>query len=190
MTLARTFSKIRGGPHMKVGWTSARFSTILSMPAVHRSCEADVNLDRDQGLTEDMAERQPQVLEVVGANDVQRLHGGALVGPAVLRQAYALGPPGGTGGVDQRRQVFWPDPCNDVIDRGRISVQTLAAQLLQIGPADHLWMINLAVQLHDRDQLWQLVEMIKYFAHLQIVFGEDHLGFGIGKDEADILMLC
>ena len=37
--------------------------------------------------------------------------------------------------------------------------------------------------------MWQFAEMIKYFAHLQIVFGEDHLGFGIGKDEADILML-
>ena len=32
--------------------------------------------------------------------------------------------------------------------------------------------------------------MIKDLGHLQIVLGEDHLGFGVGKDEADILVLC
>ncbi|VEP39319.1 hypothetical protein TLA_TLA_00729 [Tessaracoccus lapidicaptus] len=31
MTAARTFSKIRGAPHMNDGFTTPRFSTILSM---------------------------------------------------------------------------------------------------------------------------------------------------------------
>ena len=31
ITRARTFSKIRGAPAMKVGWMTARFSTILSI---------------------------------------------------------------------------------------------------------------------------------------------------------------
>ena len=51
-----------------------------------------------------------------------------------------------------------------VIDRCRIGSKIVAAQLLQVGPADHLGMVDLAVHLHDRDQLRQLVEMIKDLA--------------------------
>ena len=73
MTLARTFSKIRGAPHMNVGWTTAKVLDDLVDPAIHRRRETDVELDGDQGLAEDMAERQPQVLKVICADDVVRL---------------------------------------------------------------------------------------------------------------------
>ena len=93
ITRARTFSKIRGAPAMNVGLTTAEVLDDLVDPAVDRGGEADLQLDGDQRLAEDVGQRQPQVLQVVGADDVVRLDRRAHVGPASCTSRTPLGRP-------------------------------------------------------------------------------------------------
>ncbi len=70
-----------------------------------------------------------------------------------------------------------------------MGIEILPTQPFQISPADDLGMVNFAIQLHDVDQLGQLIEMIKDFANLNVVFGDDHLRLRVGQNKANILVL-
>ena len=99
------FSKMRGAAPMKVGFTTARFSMILSTRPSTAVGEADRELGAQQHLAERVRHRQPQELQVVLGQDVLGLDRLALVGPRAVPQPHTLGPAGGAGGVDQRGQL-------------------------------------------------------------------------------------
>ena len=106
VTLARTFSKMRGAPPMKVGLMTPRFSTILVRSPSTAVLKPNSSCTADSTLPEHVGHRQPEVLHVVRTEDVERGDGLALVGPVVVHQPDTLGLAGGPGGVDQGGQVL------------------------------------------------------------------------------------
>ncbi len=103
------FSKMRGAAPMNVGFTDAAVVDDLLDPAVDRGREPAGELRGEQHLAERVRHRQPQELQVVLVEDVLHLDRGALVDPRAVQQPHALGPAGGAGGVDQRRQLVGSD---------------------------------------------------------------------------------
>ena len=51
-----------------------------------------------------------------------------------------------------------------------------------------LLVVDLAADLHDRDQRGQVVEVVEDLGDLDVVLGEDDLGLGVGQDEGDVLV--
>ena len=111
-----------------------------------------------------------------------------IVRPAVLQQAYALGPAGRPGGVDQGGQVLGLDGGDHLLHRLGVGQQVVGALLPQVGPADHLGVVGAALDLHDGDQGGQVVQVVEDLGHLAVVLGEDDLGLGVGQDERDVLV--
>ena len=92
---------------MKVGLTTARFSTILSMRPSTAVGEADLRAgSASRTLPNTWDSGSQRYCRSSGPRMPERLDRRALVGPAVVRQPDALGPAGGARGVDQRGQVL------------------------------------------------------------------------------------
>src|SRR5258708_1822665 len=83
------------------------------------------------------AQRQPEVLHVVGAEEVELFDRLRLVDPAVVDQLHALGAPGGAGGVDQHRQGVLAHRPRVALVRLRVGLVRLLAQRLQVRQRDH-----------------------------------------------------
>ncbi len=95
--------------------------------AVDRGAEAELQLHRGQHLAQDVGHRQPQVLHVVGTQDVQGGNRFALVHPVVVHQPHALGPAGGAGRVDQGGQVLRAAVGDPLVDQVRLALQSRRA---------------------------------------------------------------
>ena len=121
---------------MNVGRTTARFSTILSMRPSTAVGKPICSCTASQHLAERVGQRQPQVLQVVRREQVERRRAGADVGPAPVRQLDALGPAGGPGGVDERGEVLGLDRGHRLVDRGRVLHEVLGAERLQVLQAE------------------------------------------------------
>ena len=92
ITLARTFSKMRGAPAMNVGFTSAKPIGDLVDASVDGGGEPDLQHGGEQHLAERVRERQPQELDVVDRQDLDSIDAGTLVRPARLAELDTLGP--------------------------------------------------------------------------------------------------
>src|SRR5918995_1852308 len=74
---------------------------------------------RSRWRTRRAAGRPPEVLDVVKAQDLQRVDRDTLVGPVVVDQADPLRTPGGARRVDQGCEVLPPDGGHGVVNGGR-----------------------------------------------------------------------
>ena len=106
VTLARTFSKMRGAPPMKVGLMTPRFSTILVRSPSTAVLKPNSSCTADEHLAQHVGHRQPEVLHVVGTEDVERGDGLALVRPSC--RAPAAHP--WAGRWCPRCRSGWPGP--------------------------------------------------------------------------------
>ena len=136
-----------------------------------------------------MAERQPEVLQIIGIDDVEGFDRRPQIAPAVLDQPDTLGPTGGPGGVDQGDQIIRSQRGDRLVDELGCSARYAAPRVRKIRPADHRLTADRSVDLDDRGQPGQFVPMLEHLGRLGLVLGEDDLALGVGQDEGDVGVL-
>ena len=77
----------------------------LVNPPVQCGREPDLQRQGEQYLAQNVRKGQPEVLQVVLAQNADGVNRCRFISPAVMRQAYSLGPTCGSGGVDERGQM-------------------------------------------------------------------------------------
>ena len=159
----------------------------LVHPAVDRRGKPDLQLHRRKHLAERVRQRQPQVLQVVAAQDPHGLGPGTDIGPAPMGQLHTLRTAGGPRRVDQRGQMLWPDGDHGLINRRRAVNEVLGAQCLQIVQAQHPLAVRMPVERDDTDHVGQVITLGAQLGDLDVVLGEDDPGAAVGQDVGDIL---
>ena len=107
VTLARTFSKIRGAPPMNVGLTTRQVLHDLGQVAVDGGGEArSRNWTAESTLPSTWDSGSHRYCTSSGPEDAEAATAVALVDPVVVDQPDALGLAGGARGVDQGRQIL------------------------------------------------------------------------------------
>lgn len=96
-----------------------------------------------------MGEGQPHEVDVIGAEQSDRVPGGCLVEPVVVRDLCALGATGGAGGVDDRRQIFGFGGVDAGADAPRILGQASLTGSLHVTPADDAGILAGALEQDD-----------------------------------------
>ena len=158
---------------------------LLDAP-VDRCREADQQRQRQHHLAERVRQRQPQVVQVVGAEDVQRVDGRGGVGPRLVGQPHPLRLARGAGGVDDAGQLARTDVVNAVVHRARGLGQQLLAALLELVEGDHPVAVALAVDDHHLLHVGQLGAVLDQFVDLGLILGDDDPAARVGDDERDV----
>ena len=118
---------------MKVGWTTARLSTILStrpsMAVGKPICSGRVS----STLPKTWASGSQRYCRSSALQDADRVDGGGLVDPGVVAQPHALGAAGGARGVDERGELVRAERVDARRRRaGVASSSSSRAQLLEL----------------------------------------------------------
>ncbi len=154
---------------------------------VDRGGEAELQLDRGEHFAQHVGHGQPQVLDVVGAQDIKGCNGFALVGPVVVDESNALGAAGRAGGVDQRRQVLRAAVGDPLVDEVGLVLQArlpAGGQLVHRQRCDVVGALRGAVEQHNGLEAGQAG--VHGLFGLLSVLGEDHHRLGVTQDERDI----
>ena len=142
-------------------------------PSVDCGRKADLQRQREQHLAEDMRQRQPQVLQVIGPQDAHRVDGGGLVGPGRVEQSHTLGPPGRARGVDEGGQAVSSGCGDSVVNDRRLSGDQVLAKPFQLGEGDHPVPVGCSVCGHHFRDFRQLASVVAKLANLRVVLGEN-----------------
>ena len=174
-TLLWTFSKTRGTAATKVGLTSPRLSTSLST----RPSMADRKPMRICALSSTLPKlcdkRQPQVLQVVGQQDAERVDGLGFVEPAVVQELDPLLPACGARGIEQRRQVLRGDLRDACFVRLGVRGVPRAAALHELREGRRPRVAGRsAVDQHDLPHVLQLGAVPFELGELLLVLHERH----------------
>ncbi len=159
----------------------------LGDPSVDRRREADRDLRRQEDLAERVRHRQPEELQVVLGEELAGEDDRTFVRPAVVAQAYALGPAGGAGRVDQGRERAGLRRGHSILDDRGVLLEVLLAQLLEIVEADDPVAVGRALEHHDLDDRRQLGVLLAELGDLLVVLGEHDPAVGVGEDVGDVV---
>ncbi|CAB4959118.1 unannotated protein [freshwater metagenome] len=165
----------------------------LVNPTVNGTREADLQLCRQQHLAKRVSERKPQQLELVSADQSERLDRGTLVRPVRVRELDTLGLTSRTGGVDQCCKVVGPD-CRVCLPHsggmGAEQCPSAAGEVLErddpfVGPRGEIdsRRIDKDDFLHRRNIRALLQELLE----LRTILGHDEPRAGIAQDERDVV---
>lgn len=153
-------------------------------PAVHRRNEPRFVLGGEQQLAEDMGQRQPQKLHVVGPDNVLTRHRRAQVEPVGMGQLHPFGSSRGARGVDDRRELIATDRPHGLDNSIRVFSKMPAAEQRQLRKREDriIGSVGVAVEQHNMahrgfggSNLCQLITIL----------GEDDDSAGVRQDVAD-----
>src|SRR5690606_35262278 len=106
-------------------------------PAVDVGGQADVDHPAEQRLAEGVGQRQPEVLQVILAQDAGLRLGYDLPRPATVQQLHALGRAGRTGRVHEGGELVGADRLGDPVDEVGVVGEHLTALRLQLRQGEH-----------------------------------------------------
>ena len=141
---------------------------------VDRCRKPDHQRQRQHHLAERVRQRQPQVVQVVGTEDVQSVNGRGGVRPRLVGQPHTFRPARGAGGVDDAGELPWTDVANTVVHSARGLGQHLLAALLEFVEGDHPVAVARAVDDHDFLDIGQIGAVLDEFVDLGLILGDDH----------------
>ena len=159
----------------------------LVHPPIDGGGEANLELDGLEHLAERVRQRQPEELQVVDGEDLDRLGAGADVGPASVRQFHALGATGGARGVHQGGEVLRPHACDGLVDRAGVLGEMSSAERLEVGQAEDPLPVGVPVEGDHSDDVGEVVTKCAELGDLGVVLGEDEACAAVGEDVSDVL---
>ena len=131
------FSKMRGAAPMKVGFTTARLSMILSTRPSTAVAKPQASWVESSTLPNECAIGSQRNWTSSSLEDLLGLDGRTLVGPRRVAQPHALGLAGRARGVDQRRELVGLDGVDRLRHRVGVLGEVLLTERAEVVEADH-----------------------------------------------------
>ncbi|MET3803163.1 hypothetical protein ABIB25_000147 [Nakamurella sp. UYEF19] len=178
---------MRGAAAMKLGRISDKVVEDAIDTSVDRCGETDLVLRGEQQLPEDMRQRQPEELQVVGADDALGRDCDAEVQPAAMGQLHTLRPSGGARGVDDGGEMVGLDRGHGSVDGLRVFSEMVSAQFGETVHGQDVLAVGGAIEEDDEPQIPDETIGRTHFRQLGLVLGEADDGAAVDQDVRDVL---